>query len=338
MVYLEDINVKWTSEYKILDSTRVLDGKFTFEGSIDSPTILRVHIPRTIEEDNQALLYMYEAELLSENADITLNLSRPSNPYAQYSTSIVSSNGLNGEFGEMQKQIMEIENKIFEAITRKQIENTPLTMKDLNIMEAQDSLRLVVLQNILSLNKDNILGVYCLSMLMYEMDDISLVQIDSLINEVPLAQSFIPIMEQYNSIKSAELTSVGSKFIDFPAKSADGTTAKISDYVGRGKLVLLHFGASWCGSCIDGLPQLRQNYEDTPELSVIGIHLSGSEENFHKYIKNYDIPWRMLYAGEDKTILDLYGLSGIPTYILINQEGIISYKGLVLPSIKSTGK
>lgn len=56
---------------------------------------------------------------------------------------------------------------------------------------------------------------------------------------------------------------------DFTAKGLDGKQIKLSDY--RGKVVLLNFWASWCGTCKAEKPALAQMARDFPELDVIAL-------------------------------------------------------------------
>lgn len=56
---------------------------------------------------------------------------------------------------------------------------------------------------------------------------------------------------------------------DFQAVGLDGKPVKLSDY--RGKVLMLNFWASWCGTCKAEKPALAQMAKDFPELDVVAL-------------------------------------------------------------------
>ena len=120
----------------------------------------------------------------------------------------------------------------------------------------------------------------------------------------------------------------GDMFKDF-AVEYDGKTTRFSDYVGRGKYVLVDFWASWCGPCRQEIPNLISLYEKykDKEFLVLGVAVQDNPEASLKAIDEMQIPYPQI-LNTQKIATNLYGIDIIPETILFAPDGTILARGL----------
>ena len=109
--------------------------------------------------------------------------------------------------------------------------------------------------------------------------------------------------------------------------TADGTPFDWESY--RGKVVLVDYWASWCGPCIGEIPNMKKNLERYGDkgFTIVGINMDDTRAAFEKCVENKEITWVNIVSEEqgkrgwDAPMADYYGISGIPTAILVDQKG-----------------
>jgi peroxiredoxin len=116
------------------------------------------------------------------------------------------------------------------------------------------------------------------------------------------------------------LLKVGVQAPDFELEDADGKAVKLSDF--RGKKVLLDFSMINCGWCKIALEQFaKPDYEFAESIVPLYVNPVDSKERMGKYMSNVEIPFTVLLDA--KEVGKSYGVSGFPTFYLIDENGKI---------------
>lgn len=117
---------------------------------------------------------------------------------------------------------------------------------------------------------------------------------------------------------------IGDKAVDLKLFDINGKSAKLSDF--SGKYILLDFWSLACYPCLLAAPELREINEVYKDfLTIVGISMDVNHELWTQATNRDSITWNNLsdgkgsYAGASV----LYGISGMPTYILINPQDTI---------------
>ncbi len=128
--------------------------------------------------------------------------------------------------------------------------------------------------------------------------------------------------------------------VDFTLKDLKGE--KISLFGLRGRIVMLNFWATWCPSCLMGMPHIQavyEDYRDSKDLAVLAVNLTISEDRgipsqyrgeldsgqwVEKFIedKGYTFPVLLDHEGEAAY---KYNIWSVPTTFFIDRDGIIRY-------------
>jgi thiol-disulfide isomerase/thioredoxin len=113
-------------------------------------------------------------------------------------------------------------------------------------------------------------------------------------------------------------------FLELKGTLLDGSNLNWESY--RGSVVLVGFWTTWCDPCRAEIHHVKKYYELYHDrgFDVVGISLDPSRQAMEDFLEREKLPWVTLYddnAGGSHPIATYYGVTDIPTVILVDKEG-----------------
>ena len=316
MVYMLDYETS-----QAVDSTMINEGQFTFKGEADPTRFMRV-------EDSGR---RYFSNVILEKGTTFISLDDPFD---------ISGTPLNEAYRDYNIETRDFYNNARQKMgeIREEYADNPEVMQEKMTeysAEVEEKSTEISMKYYLA-NLDNAVSGTIFTSIAYGIDPDKVDDLYSKLGDkIKQKKQIRSFMESNEKIKQ---TREGSMFTDFTIENGnpDGSTVSFSDYVGKGKYVLVDFWASWCGPCIGEFPVLRETYNKYKgdKFELLGVAVWDQRDKSVEAIQKHNITWPVILDAQ-QIPTDIYGIRGIPQIILFGPDGTIIARNLRGEAIKT---
>ncbi len=109
----------------------------------------------------------------------------------------------------------------------------------------------------------------------------------------------------------------------FTVATLDGGTFNLDRM--QGKVILLDFWATWCGPCMEELPQIQKIAKDFAgqPLVILSVSWDEDERTWKKFIAKNRMTWPQ-YRDTSHRIGNLFEVKALPGYFTIDSDGVLT--------------
>jgi thiol-disulfide isomerase/thioredoxin len=110
----------------------------------------------------------------------------------------------------------------------------------------------------------------------------------------------------------------------FNVTTSSGQRVSLANY--RGHVLLLDFFATWCAPCREAVPNLAALNRKLGKqgLQVLGLAINDGEKELKEFAAEMKLNYPVALGSED--LASDYGVSSIPTLVLIDRKGAVVEK------------
>jgi len=304
-----------------IDSAILVDGKFEMKGKIANVKSLWI-CTRTAGRFYYANL-LIGPEKISVKGDLN---DFPRHLSIRGSKNQDAYNTLNDQTKSLWQKRDSIVAIVMPYIVGTKKDSTNAIVKELgNKMTKIDS---VIDQITISFIKTNLNSYAAVQELYWKRNKYSREEFEKIFNAVqPQFKQSIFGKRIINYLKVGEAIKKGDQFYNFIAADIKGKKYQLADY--KGKYVLLDFTETYCGPCILAVADLKRlaaKYQ--AQLQIVTFYAEVNKKTMEEGLKRDQPTWPSIWDGKgtDSEITLKYGVTGYPSFILIDPQGKVVAK------------
>lgn len=332
------IYLSYTQNRKqIKDSTKLVDGNYTFKGLISYPVeaVIQLKVADSVEQYHKQtrILKDYAHEFYIDKGKMTANAP------AKLNSTIVTGSAADTDRQQLKSMLdpyYQTSNKMYEEEGSPSYKNkdsiaiAKYTIKSNAIQHQIDSVKKAFLfSNPQSGTVLDMLSEYTRTILEPS-------EIEPFFNKIqPALKGSLEGKQYANRIQRSKATANGAIAQNFTLKDRNGKEVSLSAL--KGKLVLLDFWGSWCFPCRQTHPHLRKLYAEykSKGFEILGVanERGTPAEHYKKWTKALDedqMNWINVLSVESEngkpSVASTYNVNAYPTKVLINKDGVIVKK------------
>ncbi len=115
---------------------------------------------------------------------------------------------------------------------------------------------------------------------------------------------------------------------EFRLQKADGSQVSLADL--RGRVVMVHFWATWCPPCVEEIPTLDKLYRSLMGKDFMMLAVSedeGATGAVLSFLRQNRLDVPVLF-DPGSTVARLYGTYKLPETYIVDRRGVVRYKAL----------